>query len=119
MEVSGGGVPRSLYLGDLSAEAQRMLARNARLTGPYDVVKVAHHGSADQDPAIYETIRPAIAVFSAGIDNDYGHPRAETLDLLTAVGAHVLRTDRQGRILLGIDDGRIAVWTESDVGARE
>lgn len=119
MEVSGGGVPRSIYLGDLSAEAQRMLARNARLTGPYDVVKVAHHGSADQDPAIYETIRPAIAVFSAGIDNDYGHPRAETLDLLTAVGAHVLRTDRQGRILLGIDDGRIAVWTESDVGAPE
>lgn len=119
LAIEGGGVPRALFLGDLSAEAQRMLARNTALGGPYDVVKVAHHGSADQDPGLYETIRPAVGVFSAGVDNDYGHPREETLDLLTAVGAHVLRTDRQGRILLGIDDDGVAVWTETDVGAPE
>ncbi|MBO0981106.1 ComEC/Rec2 family competence protein [Microbacterium sp. SD291] len=112
IEFDGGGVPRSLYLGDLAAEPQRMLLRTARLTGGYAVVKVAHHGSADQDPGLYETLRPAAALFSAGEDNDYGHPRDETIDLLAGVGAQVLRTDRQGRILLGIRDGVLEVWTE-------
>ncbi len=111
MEFDGGGVPRSIFLGDLSAAPQRMLQRSARLT-PYAVVKVAHHGSADQEPGLYEMIRPRVALFSVGADNDYGHPRSETLDLLAATGAHVLRTDEQGRVLLGLRDGELQVWTE-------
>ena len=115
MEFDGGEVPRSIYLGDLSAAPQRMLQRTTRLA-PYAVVKVAHHGSADQDPGLYEAIRPRVALFSVGADNDYGHPRSETIDLLTATGAHVLRTDRQGRILLGIRDGELQAWTEKGTG---
>jgi competence protein ComEC len=119
VEIEGGGVPRSIFLGDLSAEAQRGLMRAARLAGPFDVVKVAHHGSADQDPSLYETLAPAVALFSAGADNDYGHPRAETLDLLDALAAHGFRTDLQGRILLALRGDEVMVWTESDVGARQ
>ncbi|MFE7196528.1 ComEC/Rec2 family competence protein [Microbacterium oxydans] len=115
MEFEGGEVPRSLYLGDLSAAPQRMLQRTQSLA-PYDVVKVAHHGSADQDPGLYEAIRPRVALLSVGADNDYGHPRSETLDLLTASGAHVLRTDEQGRLLLGVRDGELQVWTEKREG---
>lgn len=111
MEFDGGGVPRSLYLGDLSAAPQRMLLRTARL-GHYDVVKVAHHGSADQDAGLYEAVQARVALFSVGADNDYGHPRIETLDLLSATGAQALRTDRQGRILLGTGDSELQVWTE-------
>ncbi|PQZ60733.1 hypothetical protein CQ040_06485 [Microbacterium sp. MYb54] len=111
MEFDGGGVPRSIYLGDLSAAPQRMLLRTARL-GHYGVVKVAHHGSADQDPGLYEAIQARVALFSVGADNDYGHPRAETLDLLAASGAYTLRTDEQGRILLGLRDDELEVWTE-------
>lgn len=116
VEISGGGLPRSLFLGDLSAMAQRMLLRTSRVAGPFAVVKVAHHGSADQDPGLYDLLQPRIAIFSAGVENDYGHPRQETLDLLSATGAHVLRTDTQGRILLGVDGGEVQVWTEDDVG---
>ncbi|WP_136056425.1 ComEC/Rec2 family competence protein [Microbacterium sp. K24] len=111
IDFAGGGVPRSLFLGDLSAEPQRTLMRTVRL-GAYAVVKVAHHGSADQDQGLYETVDPTVAIFSAGIDNDYGHPRDKTLDLLTATGAHVLRTDTQGRILVGIREEELQVWTE-------
>ena len=113
MEFDGGGVPRSLFLGDLSAAPQRVLARSTPLSA-YTVVKVAHHGSADQDAALYETLDPTVAVFSAGADNDHGHPRDEMLDLLTTTGAHNLRTDQQGRILLGIREGELQVWTEED-----
>ncbi|UPL19507.1 ComEC/Rec2 family competence protein [Microbacterium aurugineum] len=111
MEFDGGGVPRSLFLGDLAAASQRLLMRAADLGG-YDVVKVAHHGSADQDPGLYEALRARVALFSVGADNDYGHPRIETLDLLTATGAQDLRTDQQGRILLGVHGDELQVWTE-------
>lgn len=117
VEFAGGEVPRSLFLGDLSAAPQRMLTRTAPLTSGYAVVKVAHHGSADQDPGLYEALDPTLAIFSAGADNDYGHPRDETLDLLAASGAHLLRTDQQGRILIGMQAGELQVWTESSVGA--
>ncbi len=112
VEISGGGVPRSLLLGDLSAEAQRMLMRSARLRGGYDVVKVAHHGSADQEPELYETLRPIVAVISVGDGNDYGHPREDILAVLRAIGSHVLRTDQQGRLLIGRSDRDLEVWTE-------
>lgn len=111
VEFDGGGVPRSLFLGDLSAEPQRVLARSTPLSA-YTVVKVAHHGSADQDRELYEALDPTVAVFSAGADNDYGHPREETLDLLTTTGAHNLRTDQHGRVLLGIREGELQVWTD-------
>lgn len=112
MLFEGGGVPRSLFLGDLSAQAQRVLLRAARIGDDFAVVKVAHHGSADQDPGLYEALRPLIALISVGEGNDYGHPRSETLAMLEAVGAHVLRTDQLGRVLLGVSDGEIEVWTD-------
>lgn len=112
VEFDGGSIPRSVFLGDLSASPQRLLAASGMLRPPYTVVKVAHHGSADQDAALYESLHPAVAIVSAGVDNDYGHPRAETLDLVTAVGAVTLRTDLQGRVLVGRRDEEIVVWTE-------
>lgn len=108
--VEGGGVPRSLFLGDLGAEAQRMLMRTARL-GSVTVVKVAHHGSADQDHGLYEALRPAVALISVGEGNDYGHPRDEILGVLDALGSRALRTDRDGRVLLQLGDAGLAVWT--------
>ncbi|MEV4775032.1 ComEC/Rec2 family competence protein [Microbacterium sp. LWH12-1.2] len=115
-EISGGDVPRAIFLGDLAATPQRMLVASGQIRGAYTVVKVAHHGSADQDPGLYEALGPVAALFSAGADNDYGHPRQETIDILDAVGAHILRTDEQGRILLGLRDGELEVWTERNAG---
>lgn len=112
VEFEGGNVPRSLFLGDLSAESQRMLMRTAHLAPGFAVVKVAHHGSADQDAALYEALRPAVAVISVGKDNDYGHPRDEILAILRGIGAHILRTDEQGQLLLGLRAGSVVVWTE-------
>lgn len=112
VEVSGGEVPRSLFLGDLSAEAQRMLSRTAHIRGGYGVVKVAHHGSADQDAQLYQDLHPSVALLSVGVDNDYGHPRTETLTVLETAGAAVLRTDRQGRLLVGLHEGELRLWTE-------
>ncbi|MFJ4225387.1 ComEC/Rec2 family competence protein [Microbacterium sp. NPDC089695] len=112
VEFDGGDVPRSLFLGDLSAEAQSALVRSARVSGVYPVVKVSHHGSADQDPALYAEARATIGLIGVGAENDYGHPRAETLAMLDAAGTRAFRTDQQGRVLVALRDGELDVWTE-------
>lgn len=114
LEIAGGGMPRTLLLGDLSATPQRMLLASGRVRGGYDVVKVSHHGSRDQEPALYAAVRAPVALIGVGEDNDYGHPRAETLTMLEAAGSRVLRTDDRGLILLGAHDGRISVWSTRD-----
>lgn len=54
---------------------------------------------------------PAYAVISAGKDNSYGHPHAEVLSRLRAVGAKVLRTDESGTVRL-YSDGENVVFRE-------
>ncbi|BDV30725.1 ComEC/Rec2 family competence protein [Microbacterium terricola] len=116
IDVRGGGIPSSLLLGDLSAAPQRALARSGALAPPYAVVKVAHHGSADQDPGLYDLAAPSVALVTVGVDNDYGHPRDETLDVLEALGATVARTDIEGVVAVWTADDELRVWRER-VGA--
>lgn len=101
VELSGPQTPRTLLLGDLGADAQAALGRSGMLAPPYPVVKIAHHGSADQDPQLYRQLQPRLGLISVGDGNPYGHPRAGALDLLASLGTAVARTDREGLILVG------------------
>lgn len=111
LEIAGGGVPRILLLGDLGCGSQRMLLSSARVRGDYAVVKVAHHGSGDQEPALYAALDASVALISSGEGNEYGHPRANTLALLQAVGARALRTDQRGLILVALQDDELLIWS--------
>ncbi|GAA3625815.1 hypothetical protein GCM10022200_05220 [Microbacterium awajiense] len=112
VEFAGGGIPSILLLGDLSASAQRAM-RVASVTQPrYEVVKVAHHGSADQDATLYDDLGAPIGLISVGVGNPYGHPRAELISLLDAVGADVARTDLHGTIALWPAVDGVVVWRE-------
>lgn len=91
---------RMLLLGDLEPPAQQALLRSpaaASLHG-VDVLKVAHHGSAYQDPGLIRAVAPRLALISCGADNPYGHPAPSTVAALRAGGAVVLRTDRDGAL---------------------
>lgn len=95
-----------LALGDAEPGAQDALARRlARqpglLAGGVDVLKVAHHGSAHQSPALLGLLRPSVAVVSVGADNDYGHPAPATLEALRAGGALVRTTSECGAVTIG------------------
>lgn len=89
-----------LLLGDLEPPGQRELARSpeAAALGAVDVLKVAHHGSAYQDPGLIRAMAPRLALISVGADNPYGHPAPGTVAALRAGGATVLRTDEDGAI---------------------
>jgi competence protein ComEC len=60
------------------------------------ILKVSHHGSADQYAELIEWWKPDVAIISVGKENPYGHPTRRTLSLLAKVGARVLRTDEMG-----------------------
>jgi competence protein ComEC len=62
------------------------------------IVKVSHHGSADQCPKLYNSLRPDLALISVGAGNAYGHPTKRALELLESSGSSVFRTDESGSI---------------------
>ncbi|MFH9858205.1 ComEC/Rec2 family competence protein [Streptomyces sp. NPDC017202] len=108
--VRSAGI-RMLLLGDLEPPGQQALARSpaaARWAG-VDVLKVAHHGSAYQDPDLIRAVAPRLALISAGADNPYGHPAPGTVAALRATGAVVLRTDRDGALAVVGAGGRLRV----------
>ncbi|MDW4906093.1 ComEC/Rec2 family competence protein [Streptomyces sp. ADMS] len=91
---------RLLLLGDLEPPAQRALLRSPAAVGlrGVDVLKVAHHGSAYQDPDLIRAAAPRLALISCGADNTYGHPAPSTVAALRDGGAMVLRTDEDGAL---------------------
>ncbi|AGI90697.1 N-hydroxyarylamine O-acetyltransferase [Streptomyces albidoflavus] len=94
-----------LLLGDLEPPGQRALARTGRVPAGVDVLKVAHHGSAHQDPGLLAAAAPRLAVVSVGADNGYGHPAPSTLAAFRDRGVPLHRTDRQGDIAVLGGDG--------------
>ena len=111
MGFDGRGI-RSIFLGDLGEDSQQALRAEGMLP-PVDVVKVAHHGSGDQSAQFYADLQARVGIISVGADNGYGHPTASVLDLLAASGTEVLRTDRQGMVVIAASHGDLRVWTEN------
>ena len=102
----------AVFLGDLDERAQDALLATGRMPA-VDVVKVAHHGSADQSPELYARLRARLALVSVGADNDYGHPTARLLGILDDVGTTVERTDLEGLVLVSRSDGgALRIWSE-------
>ena len=98
------GNTRALLTGDIETEA---LADVLSIYGDdldVDVLKIAHHGSArSTTQALLDATTPDIAVINAGIDNSYGHPHRETIELLQQNDIRILRTDLNGDIALFSD----------------
>lgn len=88
---------KALFTGDAEAEAA------GYRPGDIDLLKVAHHGSADRGlPALLAESTPRWALISAGRDNRHGHPHPTTLAALRAASVSVLRTDRDGDLVLDL-----------------
>jgi competence protein ComEC len=97
----------------LSADAESDVTARLPLRA-VEIMKVAHHGS--EDPGLADelrTLRPRIAVISCGRNNDYGHPRAETLTALeSSPGLSMYRTDEDGRVVVESDGRNLTVRSD-------
>ena len=77
-----------------------------------DVLKVAHHGSADTSAQLVRAVSPRVALIGVGADNGYGHPRASALETLAEVGATVTRTDEDGTAVVVPGPDGLRLWRE-------
>lgn len=107
---------RAILLGDLGEESQSRLLRAAD-PGRVDLVKVAHHGSADQSEALYRELAASAGIIGVGADNGYGHPTDRLLGILNATGTAVVRTDLSGTVVFTADGhGGFRLWSERSAG---
>jgi len=95
-----------LALADLGEKGQMRLAEDIGewhegWVAEHDLVlKVSHHGSADQYAELIEHISPSVSLISVGESNGYGHPTERTLKLLGRTNTLICRTDQLGSISL-------------------
>ena len=105
---------RVLLAGDAEPAGQSVALRSAAAHGVSlnaHVLKLPHHGSSRQEPRFFAASGAALAVASSGLDNDYGHPAASTVQLAQRQGMEVVRTDQHGSIAVGIAGERLVVRT--------
>ncbi len=110
---------RALFCGDadekveerlLSFDALSLLPMGANMLKNTQILKVAHHGSANgTTQAFLSHLQPEVAIISCGEDNPYGHPSKETLLRLERSGVEIYRTDRVGHIVATIQDGNYSI----------
>lgn len=83
-----------LFTGDAEIENEKTT------TWPQtDILKVGHHGSTTSTSQNFlNQIKPKYAVISVGKNNDYGHPKEQTLQRLEKIGSEIFRTDECGTI---------------------
>lgn len=103
-----------LFTGDVEGAGEETLARSSLLKD-CDVLKVAHHGSKNSGiPQFLEAVLPDISLISAGRDNRYGHPHAETIERLEELGSQIYSTQTCGAVTIRTDGKKI--WIETFIG---
>lgn len=101
-----------LFTGDAEAASEADLLHTNKEDLTSTILKVGHHGSyTSSSPAFLAAVHPEVAIYSAGRHNSYGHPHAETLAALAAVGAQIYGTDRHGTVIVQSDGQHYQIRT--------
>jgi competence protein ComEC len=88
-----------LLMGDAEVNTEASILQSGLEVDSY-VLKVGHHGSnTTTSDAFLTAVSPSIAIISAGLNNQYGHPHQETLDKLFSRGITVYGTYKSGSIV--------------------
>lgn len=103
-----------LFTGDAERQAESgMLSRNMHVQAA--ILHLGHHGSKTSTNDDFLTaVNPEIAIYSAGVDNQYGHPDQEVVDRVNAFGALLYGTDTHGTIRLETDGVTYTIQTHLD-----
>jgi len=105
-----------LLPGDIEKRSEsRLLQSSGNLRT--DVLLAPHHGSrTSSTPAFVGSVAPAIAVFSVGYRNRFGHPHPAVSARYRQAGSRTLRTDLSGAVLIGMGSAGMKVqrWREVD-----
>ncbi|MGL6174521.1 MAG: ComEC/Rec2 family competence protein [Cellulosilyticaceae bacterium] len=101
-----------LFTGDAEKEVEHDLLE-AKVNLEADVLKLGHHGSSTSNTAEFiEAVSPEYAVILSGLDNKYGHPHKETMEVLTKEQISYYDTKLNGNITFTSNGQGIAIKTE-------
>lgn len=107
VESADAGV---LFTGDAESDTEARYVDRVPDLLDAQLYQVGHHGSATSTSrSLLDVADPDHAVYSAGSDNQHGHPHAEALDRLDAADADVFGTDVNGTVTATSDGS--ASWT--------
>jgi competence protein ComEC len=89
----------ALLTGDLEARGEDELVHRDAAALKADVLVVPHHGSRTSSTAAFiAAVAPAVAVFTPGYRNRFGHPRPDVVARYAAAGVARYRTDHDGAL---------------------
>lgn len=96
----------ALLTGDIEAKSEMELLRAAPWALKADVLVVPHHGSrSSSTPQFIAATAAAVAVFTPGYRNRFGHPRPDVVARYRAAGAQIRRTDFEGALTFDFAPG--------------
>jgi len=100
-----------LLMGDAGNSTETsLIASGLKLKA--DLLKVGHHGSSSgSSPEFLDVVKPAVAIYFAGKNNQFNLPDPQTIAALIAVGAEVFGTDNNGTIVVTVDPSGYQIHT--------
>ena len=100
-----------LFASDIEGRDEKvLLQRKTDLASA--VLKAPRHGSLSSSTEEFiARVKPKLAIFSVGHRNAFGLPREEVLDRYFKAGTQILRTDRDGAIIVATDGKAIRYQT--------
>lgn len=107
METNDGSIVGKLVYGQTSVmlTADSPISKEFYIMGKdkkaldVDVLKLGHHGSRTSSSLEYlKATSPHVAIISAGLNNQYGHPHQEVLEKLASLHIPYLATYEKGTI---------------------
>ena len=106
-----------IFTGDIEKKAEEYYTSKY---GPFlksTVLKVAHHGSKTSSCRDFlEEVKPKISLVSVGLHNRFHHPSKVVINRLQNDSSKVLRTDKQGAVILVSNGNKIKTinWHEME-----
>jgi competence protein ComEC len=80
-----------------------------------DILKLGHHGSSTSThPTFLKEVEPKVAIYSAGLNNTYGHPHEEVVNLVQDSKIQLYGTDVHGTVMVETDGKDYKVLTKKD-----
>jgi len=90
-----------LFTGDAEIRVEDILINNYQSFLDVDVLKVGHHGSKTcTSDEFLKFTSPKYALISAGLKNKFGHPHENVITKFNSNNVKILRTDKNGAVLL-------------------
>jgi competence protein ComEC len=108
------GDVRFIFTGDAAQENEmEMVNSGANLNA--EILNLGHHGSnTSTSPSFLKAVNPEVAIYSAGEDNQYGHPHAEVVNLIQNSGIKLYGTDVHGTVIVTTDGKDYSIKTKEN-----